>query len=317
MVVLVRASKDKVGEGLCPSSCRERWPHRSVGQGTCPHVPIKDKWEEVIVIEILKAIILGIVQGITEWLPISSTGHLILVEEFIKFDLTQVFVNTFFVVIQFGSILAVIVLFFRKLNPFDGYKTKSQKKETFSLWVKIAIASVPAGIIGFLFDDIIEEALYNPTTVALMLIAYGVLFIIIENARRRPRYTELSDIGYITALFIGLFQVLALIPGTSRSGSTILGAVLLGTSRYIAAEFSFFMAVPVMVGASGYKLLKAGMAFSGLEWIVLAVGSIISFIVSIFAIKFLLAYIKKNDFKIFGYYRIILGLIVLAYFYLG
>lgn len=266
-------------------------------------------------IELLKAIILGIVQGITEWLPVSSTGHLILVEEFIRFELSQAFVNTFFVVIQFGSILAVIVLFFRKLNPFDRYKNSTEKKETFNLWVKIAVASVPAAIIGFLFDDIIEQALYNPTTVALMLIVYGVLFIAVESRRRRQRITELNDIGYFTALFIGLFQVLALIPGTSRSGATILGAVLLGTSRYIAAEFSFFMAVPVMIGASGYKLMKAGMDFSGLEWLVLAVGSIIAFIISIFAIKFLMDYIKKHDFKVFGYYRIVLGFIVLAYFY--
>ncbi|HHT50085.1 MAG TPA: undecaprenyl-diphosphate phosphatase [Eubacteriaceae bacterium] len=266
-------------------------------------------------IEIIKAIILGIVQGITEWLPISSTGHLILVEQFIKFELSQVFVNTFFVVIQFGSILAVLVLFFSKLNPFDRYKNTTQRKETFHLWVKIAIASIPAGIIGFLFDDIIEEALYNSTIVALMLIVYGVLFIIIESRSNRPRFIELDDIGYTTALFIGFFQVLALIPGTSRSGATILGAVLLGTSRYIAAEFSFFMAIPVMIGASGYKLLKVGMAFNGLEWLALAVGSIVSFIVSVFAIKFLLGYIRKNDFKIFGYYRIILGIIVLAYFY--
>lgn len=266
-------------------------------------------------IEIVKAIILGIVQGITEWLPVSSTGHLILVEEFIRFELSQVFINTFFVVIQFGSILAVVVLFFRKLNPFDRYKNSTEKKDTFQLWLKIAVASIPAGIIGFLFDDIIEAALYNPTTVALALIIYGVLFIAIENRRKRPRITELDDISYFTALCIGFFQVLALIPGTSRSGSTILGAILLGTSRYIAAEFSFFMAVPVMIGASGYKLLKAGIAFSGLEWIVLAVGSIVSFIVSIFAIKFLMDYIKKHDFKVFGYYRIVLGFIVLAYFY--
>ena len=267
-------------------------------------------------LEILKAVILGIVQGITEWLPVSSTGHLILVEEFIKFDLSQIFINTFFVVIQFGSILAVIVLFFRKLNPFDRYKNRIEKKDTFHLWIKIAIASVPAGIIGFLFDDMIEEALYNPTTVALMLIVYGVLFIVVENRRKRPRITELNDLGYFTAFSIGLFQVLALIPGTSRSGATILGAVLLGTSRYIAAEFSFFMAVPVMIGASGYKLLKAGLIFSGLEWIVLTIGSIVAFVVSIFVIKFLMDYIKKNDFKVFGYYRIILGFIVLAYFYL-
>ncbi|MCR1899300.1 undecaprenyl-diphosphate phosphatase [Irregularibacter muris] len=265
--------------------------------------------------EIIKAIILGIVQGITEWLPVSSTGHLILVEEFAKFKLSPAFISTFFVVIQFGSILAVIVLFFRKLNPFDRHKVMRERRETISLWMKIAVATIPAGIIGFLFDDIIEEALYNPTTVALMLIVYGVLFIIVENRRKRPYVTDLNELSYVTAIGIGLFQVLALIPGTSRSGATILGAVLLGTSRTIAAEFSFFLAVPVMIGASGYKLLKAGMAFTGLEWIVLGVGSLVAFLVSIVAIKFLLSYIKRNDFKAFGYYRIFLGIIVLAYFY--
>lgn len=267
-------------------------------------------------VEIIKAVILGIVQGITEWLPVSSTGHLILVEEFIKFNLSSAFVGTFFVVIQFGSILAVLVLFFSKLNPFDRGKTGKEKRATFNLWFKIAVATVPAGIIGFLFDDLIEEALYNPTTVALMLIVYGILFIGVENRRRHPYITELSEISYFTAIGIGLFQVLALIPGTSRSGATILGGVLLGTSRYIAAEFSFFLAIPVMIGASGYKLLKAGTAFSGLEWMVLGVGSIVAFVVSIFAIKFLMDYIKKHDFKVFGYYRIILGIAVLVYFYL-
>ncbi len=264
--------------------------------------------------EIFKAIILGIVQGITEWLPVSSTGHLILVEEFIKFNLSQAFVSTFFVVIQFGSILAVIVLFFRKLNPLDSKKNSYQKRETFILWFKIAVASIPAGVIGFLFDDIIEEALYNPITVSLMLVVYGVLFILIENRHRRPRINELSQLSYITAFGIGLFQTLALIPGTSRSGATILGAVLIGTSRYIAAEFSFFLAIPVMIGASGYKLLKTGTDFSSIEWITLGIGSLVAFVVSLFAIKFLMDYIKKHDFKIFGYYRIALGILVLLYF---
>lgn len=267
-------------------------------------------------IEIIKAIILGVVQGITEWLPVSSTGHLILVEEFIKFQLSNAFVGTFFVVIQFGSILAVVVLFFRKLNPFDPSKSNTKKIETINLWFKIAIATVPAGIIGLLFDDIIENLLYNPITVAIALIFYGILFIIIEGRHSRPRIGELSELSYRTAIGIGLFQVLALIPGTSRSGSTIIGAVLLGTSRYIAAEFSFFLAIPVMIGASALKLLKAGTAFSSLEWIVLGVGSLVSFVVSIFAIKFLMDYIKKHDFKVFGVYRIILGIIVLVYFYI-
>jgi undecaprenyl-diphosphatase len=266
-------------------------------------------------IELLKAIVLGIVQGITEWLPVSSTGHLILVEEFIKFKLSETFVSTFFVVIQFGSILAVIVLFFRKLNPFDFSKTSTQKKQTISLWIKIIVATVPAGIIGFLFDDVIEEALYNPTTVALTLIGYGILFIIIESWNRSPGINDFKDLSYLRAIGIGLFQILALIPGTSRSGATIIGAVLLGTSRYIAAEFSFFMAVPIMVGASGYKLYKAGAIFNSFEWLALGTGSVVAFLVSIFAIKFLLDYIKKHDFKVFGYYRIVLGILVLTYFY--
>ena len=266
-------------------------------------------------IEIVKAIILGIVQGITEWLPVSSTGHLILVEDFIRFNLSRTFVSTFFVVIQFGSILAVIVLFFRKLNPFDTGKRNSERRETIELWIKIIVATVPAGIIGFLFDDMIEEALYNPTTVALALIIYGVLFILIENSRRRPRIKDFSQLSYMKAIGIGLFQMLALIPGTSRSGATIIGAVLLGTSRLIAAEFSFFLAIPVMLGASGYKLAKTGAAFTQVEWLALGIGSLVAFIVSIFAIKFLMEYIKKHDFKAFGYYRIVLGIIVLAYFY--
>lgn len=267
-------------------------------------------------VEILKAILLGIVQGITEWLPVSSTGHLILVEDFIKFNLSQTFISTFFVVIQLGSILAVVVLFFRKLNPFDSGKTGYEKKETLSLWVKIIVATVPAGIIGFLFDDKIEELLYNPTTVALTLIIYGIIFIIIENRNRRPKINNFDNLSYKTAVLIGLFQMLALIPGTSRSGATIIGAVLLGTSRYVAAEFSFFLAIPVMLGASGYKLLKSGMAFSGTEWVALGVGSLVAFVVSIFVIKFLMDYIKKHDFKVFGYYRIILGILVLSYFYI-
>ncbi len=267
------------------------------------------------ILEILKAIILGIVQGITEWLPVSSTGHLILVEEFIKFKLSEVFVSTFFVVIQFGSILAVVFLFFRKLNPFDGNKTIVERKETLSLWTKIIVASVPLGIIGFLFDDIIESALYNPTTVSLMLIIYGVLFIVVESRRRKPKIKEFTQLSYTTAIFIGMFQMLALVPGTSRSGATILGAVLLGSSRYIAAEFSFFLAMPAMLGASGYKLIKSGFVFSGLEWLALGVGSLVAFVVSIFAIKFFMNFIKKNNFKIFGFYRILLGIIVLVYFY--
>ncbi|MEG2291689.1 MAG: undecaprenyl-diphosphate phosphatase [Clostridium sp.] len=267
-------------------------------------------------IEILKALLLGVVQGITEWLPVSSTGHMILVDEFIKLNFSDLFVSTFLVVIQFGSILAVLVLFFKKLNPFDSLKSKVEKEDTMSLWFKVIIAVAPSGVIGLLFDDKIEELFFNPTTVALMLIIYGVLFLILESRNKRPRVTALSQLTYTTAIAIGMFQVLALIPGTSRSGATILGAVFLGCSRYIAAEFSFFLAIPTMLGASALKLVKAGFAFSGFEWLVLFTGSLVAFLVSIFAIKFLMDYIKKHDFKLFGYYRIILGIIVLAYFFL-
>lgn len=267
-------------------------------------------------IEILKAVLLGIVQGITEWLPISSTGHMILVDEFIKLNFSDIFVNTFLVVIQLGSILAVVTLFFNKLNPFSSKKSLKQKKDTMSLWFKVIIAIVPSGVIGVLFDDKINEMFYNPTTVALALIVYGIIMIYIESGNRKSRVKDFSGLSYKLAFSIGVFQCLALIPGTSRSGSTIIGAVLLGSSRLVATEFSFFMAVPTMLGASALKLLKAGFAFSGFEWTVLGVGSLVAYIVSILAIKFLMDYIRKHDFKAFGYYRIILGFIVLAYFYI-
>lgn len=267
------------------------------------------------IIEILKVIILGIVQGITEWLPISSTGHLILVEEFIKLNFSKNFVDTFFVVIQLGSILAVVVLFYKKLNPFDSSKTNKEKKETLSLWTKIIVGVIPAGILGILFEDVIDQVFYESNTIiALMLIIYGIMFIIIEGRNSNAKVTEFSQLSYKLALAIGLFQALALIPGTSRSGATIVGAVLLGTSRYIAAEYSFFLATPTMLGASALKLLKAGTSFTGAEWLLIAIGSFVAFIVSVFAIKFLMDYIKKHDFKAFGYYRIILGILVLAYF---
>jgi undecaprenyl-diphosphatase len=267
-------------------------------------------------IEILKAVLLGIVQGITEWLPISSTGHMILVDEFLKLNFSDIFVNTFLVVIQFGSILAVITLYFNKLNPFSGKKTAKEKKDTISLWIKVIIAIIPSGAVGILFEDKIDELFYNPVVVALALIVYGIIMIKIEGGKRNSKVREFSEISYRLALAIGIFQCLALIPGTSRSGSTIIGAVLLGTSRFIATEFSFFMAVPTMIGASGVKLLKAGFAFSGFEWAVLGLGSLVAYLVSIFAIKFLLDYIKKHDFKAFGIYRIILGILVLGYFYI-
>ncbi len=220
------------------------------------------------------------------------------------------------VVIQLGSILAVLVLYFRKLNPFDSHKTATEKKDTLSLWVKILVASVPAAVIGLLFDDDIDRLFYNPTTVAITLILYGVIFILLENRHKRPRISEFADLSYLLALGIGVFQMLALIPGTSRSGATIVGAVLLGCSRMVAAEFSFFLALPVMLGASALKLVKAGFSFTGLEWTVLGTGSLVAFLVSMFAIKFLMSYIQRHDFKAFGYYRIVLGFIVLGYFYL-
>ncbi len=269
-------------------------------------------------LEIIKVIILGIVEGITEWLPISSTGHMILVNEFIQLNVTPEFWKMFEVVIQLGAILAVVVLYFHKLNPFSPKKKTQEKKDTWVLWFKVLVAVIPAGIIGVLFDDWIDEHFYNYIVVAIMLIVYGVLFIVIEKRNKdkkiKPSITTLNDLDYKTALLIGVFQVLALIPGTSRSGATIIGAMLLGCSRYIAAEFTFFLAIPVMFGASLLKLLKFGLAFTGFEIVVLVLGMAVAFIVSVLAIKFLMGYIKKNDFTVFGWYRIVLGVLVLAYF---
>lgn len=265
-------------------------------------------------IEILKAVLLGIVQGITEWLPVSSTGHMILVDEFVKLNFSPTFISTFLVVIQFGSILAVLLIFFKKLNPFDSSKSKVEKKETLSLWAKVIVAVIPSGIIGVLFEEDIDRLFFNSTTVALALIIYGVIMIVIENRNKKPAVSDFSQVSFKLALGIGLFQCLALIPGTSRSGSTIIGATLLGASRYVAAEFSFFLAIPTMLGASLLKLLKAGFVFSGFEWLVLGVGSVVAFVVSVIVIKFFMDYIKKHDFKAFGYYRIVLGIIVLLYF---
>lgn len=277
-------------------------------------------------LEILKAIFIGIVEGITEWLPISSTGHMILVDEFMKMNISEEFKEFFLVVIQLGAILAVVVLYFKKLFPFemkkvDGKNKITSNKETWKLWGKVLVACVPAGIIGLLFDDILDEYLYNSITVALMLILYGILFIIVEkrNKGKESKINSLKDITLKTALIIGIFQILALIPGTSRSGATILGAILIGTSREIAAEFTFFLAIPVMVGASAYKLLKfvvKGMTMTTTEWGVLAFGTITAFIVSMISIKFLMKYIKKNDFTAFGWYRIVLGIIVLLFFFI-
>lgn len=272
-------------------------------------------------LEMLKVIILGLVEGITEWLPISSTGHLILVDEFVKLSAREEFLEMFNVVVQLGAIMAVVVLYFHKLNPFSPKKSVEEKKNTIQLWYKVIIACIPAGVLGLLFDDWMDEHLHNHVVVAIMLIVYGILFILVENwnKTKQPKVEKLVELSYQTALLIGLFQVLSLVPGTSRSGATIVGALLIGVSRYAAAEFTFFLAIPVMMGASGIKLLKflkEGGGFEGMEVAMLAVGCVTAFVVSVIAIKFLMGYIKKNDFKVFGYYRIILGILVLGYFIL-
>ena len=253
------------------------------------------------IILLLKTVLLGIVEGITEWLPISSTGHLILADEFIKLNMTGAFKEMFDVVIQLGAIMAVVVLYFHKLNPFSPKKNHREKMDTIVLWTKVILAVFPAAIIGILFDDWLNAHFYNPPVVAAMLIIYGILFIIIENRNKRIRRRPMNDLT-------------TLIPGTSRSGATILGGILLGCSRTVAAEFSFFLGIPVMFGASLLKIVKFGLAFTTTQLIVLIVGMVVSFLVSIVAIKFLLGYIKKNDFKAFGVYRIILGLLVIVYF---
>lgn len=268
-------------------------------------------------LEYLKVIFLGFVEGITEWLPVSSTGHMILVDEFIKLNMTPEFMEMFFVVIQLGAILAVIFIFWNKIFPLEFKGGLKIKQDIMNLWFKIIVACLPAAVIGILFDDLLDKYFYNYQTVALMLIIYGVLFIIIENRNkiRKPVVHDLSQITYKFALMIGIFQLLALIPGTSRSGATILGAILIGASRYVASEFTFFLAIPVMVGASLLKILKFGFVFTSAELITLLLGSFVAFGVSIFAIKFLMGYIKKHNFKVFGWYRILLGIIVLLYFF--
>lgn len=267
-------------------------------------------------LEILKAILLGIVEGITEWLPISSTGHMILVEEFIKFEASDEFMEMFRVVIQLGAIMAVVLLYFHKLNPFSPKKSTEEKKDTMSIWYKVVIGVIPAAVFGFLLDDWFDEHFYNYKMVAVMLIVYGVLFIMIENRNKDKENNIISfnDLTYKTAFLIGVFQILALVPGTSRSGVTILGAILLGASRHIAAEYSFFLSIPVMFGASALKLVKYGFNFTSMELAILITGMLVAFAVSVVAIKFLMAYIKRNDFKVFGWYRIALGILVLGYF---
>ena len=274
-------------------------------------------------IEILKAVLFGIVEGITEWLPVSSTGHIILLDEFIRLNATDEFKSMFDGVIQLGAILAVIVLFFNKLNPFAfRTKTKIQRKQTWTLWFKVIAAIIPSGVVGVLFDDWMDEHLHNGIVVAIALIVYGIAFILVErrnNGKHLRLVADVHDIGWKKAIGIGIFQCLSLVPGTSRSGSTILGAIMLGVGRGAGAEFSFFMAIPTMVGASGIKLLKflmSGVGITSQEITVLVVGCVVSFIVSLLVIKGLMEYVRKHSFSAFGVYRIILGAIVLAYFLL-
>ena len=272
-------------------------------------------------VEILKGILFGVVEGITEWLPISSTGHMIILEDFITLNVSDDFWNLFLVVIQLGAIMAVVVLMFKKIWPFRYSKDKGVqvKLSTLNLWGKILVACIPAAIVGILFDDILEKYLYNSIVVAMMLIIFGVGFIVIENRKRTSfRVSTLKALSYKDAVYIGLFQLIAAIfPGTSRSGATILGALLIGIDRTVATEFTFFLAIPVMFGASLLKVIKIGLSFSLMEYMILLVGMISAFVVSVIVIRFLLSYIKKHDFKIFGYYRIILGIVVLLYFWLA
>ena len=270
-------------------------------------------------IEFLKAVLFGIVEGITEWLPVSSTGHLILLDEFVKLKVSPEFYEMFQVVIQLGAIAAVIVLFFHKLNPFAPSKTAREKKGTWELWFKVVAAVVPSAVIGLLFDDWMDEHLYNYIVVAVMLIVYGIAFLFVEkwNAKRSFSITDVSKIDYKTAILMGAFQCLSLIPGTSRSGSTILGAIILGVSRGAGAEFSFFMAIPTMLGASALKLVKfllEGVSATSTEIMVLITGCVVSFVVSLVVIKGLMEFVKKHSFSVFGLYRMILGTLVLVYF---
>lgn len=271
-------------------------------------------------LELLKTVIIGVIQGITEWLPVSSTGHMILVKELLHPNYTDEFWKMFEVVIQFGSILAVVVLYFHKLNPLSPRKSNAEKRQTWNLWGKVLVATVPAAIIGLLADDMIDQYLNKSVVVAVTLVLYGIFFILIEQRRRKPGIQSLDEMDYRTALIIGIFQVLSLVPGTSRSGSTILGGILAGTSRFVAAEFSFFLAIPVMLGASALRLFKYfvldGQGFGANEWAILLTGMAVAFAVSIAAIKFLMDFVKKHDFKPFGWYRIILGIIVLLCYFL-
>ena len=274
------------------------------------------------IIELLKAVFLGIVEGITEWLPISSTGHLILVNEFLNLRQSKDFIDMFNIVIQLGAILAVMVIYFKRLNPFQPGKTAREVQLTWQLWLKVVIACIPSAFFGLLLDDWMEAHLSNFFVVAIMLVVYGIAFIWIEDRNRRvePKVTDLARMSYKTAFYIGLFQVLSIIPGTSRSGATILGGIIVGTSRSVAADFTFFLGIPTMFGYSGLKAVKYfidGNTLTGGQVAILLVASVTAFVVSLFVIRFLMNYIKKHDFKVFGYYRIILGIIVLAFAFLG
>ena len=273
-------------------------------------------------LDLLKAILFGIVEGITEWLPVSSTGHMILLDEFVKMNVSEEFWNLFLVVIQLGAILAVVILFWNKIFPFDFSKEaraehRVNRKDIWLLWVKILISCVPAAVIGVLFDDVFDRLFYNGPCVAIALIVFGIAFIVIETAKKGKEFkiNSISEITYKTALYIGFFQVLAAIfPGTSRSGATIVGALLIGVARTVAAEYTFYLAIPVMAGASLLKVLKFDGSMTGSEFMILLVGTVVAFAVSIVVIRFLMGYIRKHDFKVFGVYRIILGLVVLIYF---
>lgn len=276
----------------------------------------------MLLLELLKSLFLGVVEGITEWLPISSTGHLILVDEFIKLNVSTEFMDMYRYVIQLGAILAVLLLFFHRLNPFSPRKSSLQKNQTWTLWGKVVLACIPSAVVGLPLNDWMDEHLMNPWVVAAALIVYGLGFLVIENQRRTPAIRRTSDLTWQTALLIGLFQTLSIIPGTSRSGATILGAIIIGCARPVAAEFSFFLAIPTMVGVSILKLgkffvekLAAGEPFfTGEEAAILAVGFVVSFLVSVVCIRFLMDFVKKHDFKIFGWYRIVLGILVLLFF---
>ncbi len=268
---------------------------------------------DIFIFEMMATIVLGLVEGITEWLPISSTGHMILVNALIGDTARFTNSDLYLYVIQFGAILAVVTLYFRKLNPFSPSKTKREKQETWQMWFKVIVACLPAAVIGLLLDDYME-AIENWYVVAAMLIIYGIAFIVVENTRRKTKINGMSEMTYKTALMIGLFQVLSIIPGTSRSGATILGAILIGCSRETAAEFSFFLAIPVMFGVSILKIAKNGLMMTGGEWVILLTGMVVAYVVSMIAIKFLMNYVRNHDFKAFGRYRIVLGIIVIAFF---